>query len=151
MVKAGKGVTVLAGGQARGVCDGARVLCRICACTAASFWSGIAGFRPTFEDGAAVMLQGMTAHYLTHSTFLLKAGNTCLIHAAAGGAGSALVQIAKLAGATVIGTVSTQEKAQLAKENGADHTILYNDQDFVAETKKRITLTAKVSMSYMTR
>jgi len=90
----------------------------------------------SFEDGAAVMLQGMTAHYLTHSTFPLKSGNICLIHAAAGGAGLALVQIAKIAGATVIGTVSTPEKAQLAQANGADHTILYHDQDFIAETKK---------------
>ncbi len=90
----------------------------------------------SFEDGAAVMRQGMTAHYLSHSTFPLKAGNTCLIHAAAGGAGLALVQIAKITGATVIGTVSTPEKAQLAKDNGADHIILYNDQDFVAETKR---------------
>ncbi len=90
----------------------------------------------SFENGAAVMLQGMTAHYLTHSTFPLKAGNTCLVHAAAGGAGLALVQIAKIAGATVIGTVSTPEKAQLAKEHGADHTILYTEQDFVAETKR---------------
>jgi len=90
----------------------------------------------SFDDGAAVMLQGMTAHYLAFSTFALKPGNTCLVHAAAGGAGSALVQIAKIAGATVIGTVSTPEKAQIAKENGADHTILYNDQDFVAETKR---------------
>jgi NADPH2:quinone reductase len=90
----------------------------------------------SFEDGAAVMLQGMTAHYLTHSTFPLKPGNTCLIHAAAGGAGLMLVQIAKIAGATVIGTVSTQDKAQLARDNGADHTILYTEQDFVAETKR---------------
>ena len=90
----------------------------------------------SFENGAAVMLQGMTAHYLTHSTFPLKAGNTCLVHAAAGGAGLLIVQLAKITGATVIGTVSTPEKAQLAKENGADHTILYNDQDFVAETKR---------------
>jgi NADPH2:quinone reductase len=90
----------------------------------------------SFDDAAAVMLQGMTAHYLAYSTFALKPGNTCLVHAAAGGAGSALVQIAKIAGATVIGTVSTPEKAQIAKENGADHTILYNDQDFVAETKR---------------
>jgi NADPH2:quinone reductase len=90
----------------------------------------------SFENGAAVMLQGMTAHYLTHSTFSLKAGNTCLIHAAAGGAGLMLVQIAKIAGATVIGTVSTAQKAQLVKDHGADHTILYNDQDFVAETRK---------------
>jgi NADPH2:quinone reductase len=90
----------------------------------------------SFEHGAAIMLQGMTAHYLTHSTFPLKPGNTCLIHAAAGGAGLMLVQIAKIAGATVIGTVSTEEKAQLAKDNGADHTILYTEQDFAAEVKR---------------
>jgi len=90
----------------------------------------------SFEDGAAVMLQGMTAHYLTHSTFPLKPGSTCLVHAAAGGAGLMLVQIAKIAGAAVIGTVSTKDKAQLAHDNGADHTILYTEQDFVAETKR---------------
>jgi len=101
----------------------------------------------SFENGAAAMLQGMTAHYLTHSTFPLKAGNTCLVHAAAGGAGSALVQMAKIAGATVIGTVSTADKAQLAKENGADYTILYNDQDFVTETK-RITNNKGVDVVY---
>lgn len=89
----------------------------------------------SFEQGAAVMLQGLTAHYLTHSTFELKPGSTCLIHAAAGGAGLMLVQLAKLAGATVIGTVSTQEKSDLAKEHGADHVIRYTEQDFVAETK----------------
>ena len=101
----------------------------------------------SFEDGAAVMLQGMTAHYLTHSTFALKAGNTCLVHAAAGGTGSLVVQNAKITGATVIGTVSTLEKAQLAKEAGADHTILYNDQDFAAETK-RITNNKGVDVVY---
>jgi NADPH2:quinone reductase len=85
-----------------------------------------------FEDAAAVMLQGMTAHYLTHSTFPLKPGQTCLVHAAAGGAGLLIVQLAKIAGATVIGTVSTQEKAQLAR----DHLILYTEQDFVAEVKR---------------
>jgi NADPH2:quinone reductase len=90
----------------------------------------------TFEQGAAVMLQGMTAHYLTHSTFELKPGSTCLIHAAAGGAGLMLVQLAKIAGATVIGTVSTQQKAGVAKEHGADHVIRYTEEDFVAETKK---------------
>jgi NADPH2:quinone reductase len=90
----------------------------------------------SFEDGAAIMLQGMTAHYLTHSTFKLERGQTCLIHAAAGGAGLALVQIAKIAGATVIGTVSTDEKAQLAKEHGADHIILYTQTDFVSEVKR---------------
>jgi NADPH2:quinone reductase len=90
----------------------------------------------SFDDGAAVMLQGMTAHYLSHSTFPLKPGHTCLIHAAAGGAGLLLVQQAKIAGATVIGTVSTQAKADLVKAHGADHVILYTEQDFVAETKK---------------
>lgn len=90
----------------------------------------------SFEDGAAVMLQGMTAHYLTHSTFALKPGHTCLIHAAAGGAGLLLVQLAKIAGATVIGTVSTQAKADIVKEHGADHVIRYTEQDFVAETKQ---------------
>lgn len=90
----------------------------------------------SFEEGAAVMLQGMTAHYLTHSTFPLKPGQTCLVHAAAGGAGQLIVQLAKIAGATVIGTVSTQEKAQTARECGADHMILYTEQDFVAETKR---------------
>ena len=89
----------------------------------------------SFEDGAAIMLQGMTAHYLTHSTFKLERGQTCLIHAAAGGAGLALVQIAKIVGATVIGTVSTDEKAKLAQKHGADHTILYTQTDFVSEVK----------------
>ncbi len=90
----------------------------------------------SFEDAAAVMLQGMTAHYLTRSTFPLKFGQTCLVHAAAGGAGLLIVQLAKIAGATVIGTVSTDEKAQLACEHGADHMILYTQQDFVAEVKR---------------
>ena len=101
----------------------------------------------SFENGAAVMLQGMTAHYLTHSTYPLKAGDTCLIHAAAGGAGLMLVQIAKIAGATVIGTVSTTEKAQLAKDNGADHIIFYTEQDFVTEVK-RITNGKGVNVVY---
>ncbi|MFL6450312.1 MAG: quinone oxidoreductase family protein [Bryobacteraceae bacterium] len=90
----------------------------------------------SFEDGAAVMLQGMTAHYLTHSTFPLQSGQTCVIHAAAGGTGLLLVQIAKLLGATVIGTASTEEKARLAKDHGADHVIQYSETDFLAEVKK---------------
>jgi NADPH:quinone reductase len=101
----------------------------------------------SFEDGAAAVLQGMTAHYLTHSTFPLKVGDTCLIHAAAGGAGLMVVQMAKIAGATVIGTVSTKEKAQLAQEHGADHIILYTEQDFVAEVK-RITSGKGVNVVY---
>jgi NADPH:quinone reductase len=90
----------------------------------------------SFEDGAAVMLQGMTAHYLTHSTFVLKPGDTCLVHAAAGGAGLLIVQMAKIAGATVIGTVSTEAKAQLVRDHGGDHVILYTQTDFVPEVKR---------------
>jgi NADPH:quinone reductase len=88
------------------------------------------------KSAAALMLQGMTAHYLTHSTYDLKKGDTALIHAAAGGVGLLLTQIAKLRGANVIGTVSTEAKAQLAKEAGADHVILYTQTDFAAEVKK---------------
>lgn len=89
----------------------------------------------TFEQGAAAMLQGMTAHYLTRSTYPLKAGDTCLVHAAAGGAGLLIVQMAKALGARVIGTVSTDAKAQLARDNGADETIRYTDQDFEQAVK----------------
>jgi NADPH:quinone reductase len=85
---------------------------------------------------AAVMLQGMTAHYLTHSTFPIEEGQTILTHAAAGGVGLLLIQIAKMRGATVIGTASTEEKARLAKDAGADEVILYTEQDFVEETDR---------------
>jgi NADPH2:quinone reductase len=88
------------------------------------------------KHGAAMMLQGMTAHYLASSTYPLKAGDTCLVHSAAGGVGLLLCQIAKLRGARVIGTVSTEEKAKLAREAGADEVILYSKQDFVAEVKR---------------
>jgi NADPH:quinone reductase len=101
----------------------------------------------SFEDGAAVMLQGMTAHYLTRSTFPLKQGQTCLVHAAAGGAGLLIVQMAKIAGATVIGTASTEAKASLAKEHGADHMILYTKSDFLEELK-RITSNKGVEVVY---
>ncbi len=87
-------------------------------------------------SAAAVMLQGMTAHYLVYNTYPLKAGETTLIHAAAGGVGLLLVQLAKKLGATVIGTVSTEEKAQLARETGAGHIIRYTETDFEAETKR---------------
>lgn len=90
----------------------------------------------TSEQAAAVMLQGMTAHYLSHSTFPLESGHTALVHAAAGGVGLLLDQIAKRRGARVIGTVSTEEKARLAKEAGADDVILYTQQDFEAEAKR---------------
>jgi NADPH2:quinone reductase len=90
----------------------------------------------SFEDAAAIMLQGMTAHYLTRSTFPLQAGQTCLVHAAAGGAGLSIVQLAKIAGARVIGTTSTSAKAALAKQHGADEVILYTERDFSAEVKR---------------
>jgi len=88
------------------------------------------------RDACAVMLQGMTAHYLVHDTFPLRAGNVALVHAAAGGVGSTLVQLAKLAGATVIATVGTDEKAQLARGYGADHVIVYANEDFAEATRK---------------
>ncbi len=88
------------------------------------------------RTAAAVMLQGMTAQYLTASTFPLAKGHTCLVHAAAGGAGLLLVQLAKLRGARVIGTTSTEAKAALAREAGADEVILYTQQDFLAETRR---------------
>ncbi len=88
------------------------------------------------RTAAALMLQGMTAHYLTRSTFPLKKGDTALVHAAAGGAGLLITQLAKAAGARVIGTVSTEAKAKLAREAGADEVILYTSQDFEAETKR---------------
>jgi NADPH2:quinone reductase len=88
------------------------------------------------RSAAAVMLQGMTAHYLTRSAYSLKKGEWALVHAAAAGVGLLLIQTAKRLGATVLGTVSTEEKARLAKEAGADKVILYTRQDFVAEVKK---------------
>ncbi|HZQ68333.1 MAG TPA: quinone oxidoreductase [Terriglobales bacterium] len=88
------------------------------------------------REAAAAMLQGMTAHYLSHDTFPLKKGDTALVHAAAGGVGLLLVQMAHQIGARVIGTVSTEEKAKLAREAGADEIILYTQQDFEAETKR---------------
>ena len=90
----------------------------------------------SFENAAAAMLQGMTAHYLSHDTFKLKAGDTALVHAAAGGVGLLLVQMAHHIGARVIGTVSTEEKAKLALEAGADEVILYTKVDFEAEVKQ---------------
>jgi NADPH:quinone reductase len=101
----------------------------------------------SFKDGAGAMLQGLTAHYLVTSTYPLKPGDVCLVHAAAGGVGLLLCQMAKMRGATVIGTVSSDEKAALAKTAGADHVILYSKQDFVAEVK-RITGGAGVHVVY---
>src|SRR5689334_1843086 len=90
----------------------------------------------SFEQAAAAMLQGMTAHYLTHSTYKLQPGETALVHAAAGGVGLLLVQMAKRIGAHVIGTAGTEEKAQLARDAGADECIVYTESDFETETKR---------------
>ncbi len=89
-----------------------------------------------FESAAAAMLQGMTAHYLSHSTYPIQRGDTMLIHAAAGGVGLLLVQMAKQLGARVIGTAGNSDKARLAREAGADEVIIYSEQDFETETKR---------------
>jgi NADPH:quinone reductase len=89
-----------------------------------------------FKLGTAIMLQGMTAHYLTHSTFPLTRGNTAVVHAAAGGVGLLLTQVAKKLGATVYATVGNEAKAELAREAGADEIIIYSEQDFEAEVKR---------------
>ena len=96
---------------------------------------------------AAVLLQGMTVHYLTHSTFALAGGHTALVHAAAGGVGLVLVQVAKMLGARVIGTCSTEEKAEKVRRAGADEVILYSQQDFEPEVK-RLTDGAGVDVVY---
>jgi len=90
----------------------------------------------TDQQAAAAMLQGMTAHYLIYTTYPLKKGETALVHAAAGGVGLLLVQMARNIGARVIGTVGSEEKTRLAREAGADEVILYSQQDFEAETKR---------------
>jgi NADPH2:quinone reductase len=92
--------------------------------------------RVSAAQGAALMLQGMTAHYLSSSTYPLGAGDRCLVHAAAGGVGLLLVQMAKRRGAFVIGTAGTDEKAALARAAGADEVIVYTRRDFVAETRR---------------
>lgn len=90
----------------------------------------------TTKVGAAIMLQGLTAHYLAFSTYPLKSGDACLVHAGAGGVGLLLTQIAKMRGARVISTVSTDEKAALSREAGADEVVLYTREDFEAEVKR---------------
>jgi len=100
-----------------------------------------------FRTAAAAMLQGMTAHYLAHSTYPLRSGETALVHAAAGGVGLLLTQMAHRIGARVLGTVSTDEKAELARDAGADHVIFYGKSDFEQEVKK-ITGGAGVDVVY---
>ena len=99
------------------------------------------------QQGAAAMLQGMTAYYLASATYPLKPGDVCLVHAAAGGVGLLLCQIAQLRGARVIGTVSTRAKATLAREAGAEDVILYTEQDFEVEVK-RLTQGAGLQVVY---
>ena len=100
----------------------------------------------SFHDGAAVILQGITAHYLVHEFYPIKRGSTVLVHAAAGGMGLLLVQWVKHMGAVVIGTVSTDEKAKIARGAGADHVILYTKQDFAEQAKK---LTGGAGVDYV--
>ena len=100
-----------------------------------------------FEDAAAVLFQGLTAHYLATSTFPLSAGSTCLVHSAAGGCGILLCQIAKIRGAQVIGAVSTPAKADTARAAGADHVVVYAEEDFEAAVK-RITAGRGVDVVY---
>lgn len=90
----------------------------------------------SFEQAAALMVQGMTAHYLVKSTYPLKSGESCLIHAAAGGVGQLLVQMAKTIGAVVIATAGSDEKCEIARKAGADHVINYEKQDFEEESKR---------------
>jgi len=101
----------------------------------------------SFNEGAAAMLQGCTAHYLCQSTYQVKFGDRCLVHAAAGGVGLILIQMIKMIGGHVIGTCSTEEKAELARAAGADEVILYTEQDFETEVK-RITDGAGVNVAY---
>ena len=101
----------------------------------------------SYETGAAMMLKGLTAHYLLHKTFPVKKGDTILVHAAAGGVGLLLCQWGKALGATVIGTVGSPEKAKLAKKAGAKHVIQYNSEDFVARVGE-ITSGAKCDVVY---
>jgi NADPH2:quinone reductase len=138
----GAGTVVVVGSGVTGVSVGDRVAwtsvpgsyAELCAVPADRLVVLPAGV--TTRQGAAMMLQGMTAHYLTHSTFKLEPGHTCLVHAGAGGVGLLLTQIAKLRGARTITTVSTDEKAALSRQAGADHVVLYTRQDFEAELKQ---------------
>jgi NADPH:quinone reductase len=90
----------------------------------------------TFDQGAAIVLQGLTAHYLLHEFYPVRRGSTVLVHAAAGGMGRLLIQWLKHLGAVAIGTVSSEDKAKVAREAGADHVIIYTQQDFVEEAKR---------------
>src|SRR5258706_11334975 len=138
------GVVSAIGSEAKGVAVGDRVAYTAVLGSYAEYAAVPADRLVKIPDGvgereaAAAMLQGITAQYLTHDTYPLKRGETALIHAAAGGVGSLLVQMAHNIGARVIGTVSTEEKAALARAVGADEVILYTQADFEVETKRLI-------------
>ena len=149
----GAGVVSTVGSEVRSVKEGDRVA-----------WTGLLGAYAecaaipaerlvpippgvTDEQAAAAMLQGMTAHYLSHDTYPLRRGQTALIHAAAGGVGLLLVQMARNIGARVIATVSTEAKAELAREAGADEIILYTQADFETDTR-RLTGNSGVDVVY---
>ncbi len=136
VVALGRDVTGLAVGDrvAYGISNGYGSYAELCAVPAWHLHKLPAAI--DFETAAATMVQGMTAHYLTHSTYRIKPKDTVLVHAAAGGTGLLLVQLAKMRGARVFGTVSSDEKAELAKQAGADATINYTQGDFAAEVRK---------------
>jgi NADPH:quinone reductase len=136
VVELGAGVGVIKVGDrvAYGVSNGYGSYAELCAVPAWHLYKIPPAVE--FEAAAAIMLQGMTAHYLTHSTYPVKPGDTVLIHAAAGGTGLLLIQLAKMMGARVFGTVSTDEKARLAQTAGADVIIDYIEQDFATEVRK---------------
>ncbi len=134
VVSVGPGVTEVAPGDRVAFAGGSAAYAELAAIPAAKLVpipDGVAR-----KQAAAVMLQGITAHYLATSTYPLKTGDACLVHAAAGGVGQLLCQIARLRGARVFGTVSTDEKARIAREAGAE-TILYTKEDFAAEVRRR--------------
>ncbi len=138
----GAGVVDAVGDGVEGVQEGDRVAFAMTPATYAQYVLVDAAMLTRVPDGvsselaAAVMLQGMTAHYLVTDTFDLQEGHTCLVHAAAGGVGHLLVQLAKLRGARVIGTASTREKIAFATEAGADEMIQYTETDFLEETMR---------------
>jgi NADPH2:quinone reductase len=145
VVEVGAGVTEVAVGDRVAFATGSAAYAELAAIPAARLVPIPEGV--STSQAAAVMLQGLTAHYLSTSAYRIQAGDTCLVHAAAGGVGLLLCQIAKLRGARVFGTVSTGEKARFAREAGADQTIHYATEDFVAEVR-RLTGSTGVQVVY---
>ncbi len=136
VIAVGRDVTDINAGDrvAYGISNGCDSYAELCAVPAWHLYKLPAWI--DFETAAATMLQGMTAHYLTHSTYKIAAKDSVLVHAAAGGTGLLLVQLAKMRGARVFGTVSSDEKAEFARQAGADATINYAQSDFATEVRK---------------